>query len=100
MEATWYGRPFHGRATAWRPGLRAWRFDAWGPSVACNEFPLGTWLGLRNRETSRWTAGLVADRMPTGTPRGRMDLSEGVALQLGLKERGRARITVEVLRAR
>lgn len=89
--ASWYGPGFAGRRTACGP-----RFDPFAFTAAMRVFPCGTRLLVTNPANGREVIVTVQDRGPF--VRGRLiDLSQGVARQLGLERAGRGRVLVEVL---
>jgi rare lipoprotein A len=90
--ASYYGFGFHGRRTSCGQV-----YDQWGRTVASPDLPCGTELRLTNPRNGRSILVTVTDRGPF--VRGRaLDVSRGVARQLGFEIAGLARLWVEVLR--
>jgi len=97
VTATWYGRAFHGRLTAWHfHGNPGYRFDAWAPVAAHNTLPLGSWVRVRFPRTGRNILLQIVDRGPAA-PGVDLDVSEGAAIQLGFRSLGKATLEMEVL---
>lgn len=95
VTATWYGMAYHGRLTAWHyHGNPGYRFDAWAPVAAHNTPPLGSWVTVMWR--GRRLPVQIVDRGPTA-PGVDLDLSEGAALQLGVRSLGKVSLEMEVL---
>jgi rare lipoprotein A len=89
--ASWYGKDFDGRPTS-----SGERFDRWAPTCASLDYPPGTWLKIVDVKTKRWVIVRVNDSGPY-VPGRSLDLSEGAAHQLGMRERGVAIVEVKVL---
>lgn len=88
--ASWYGEPFHGRATA-----SGEIYDMHGLTAAHRELPLGTVVHVRNLDNGRTVTVRVNDRGPF--IRGRvLDLSYGAAQKIGLVGPGTAKIELRV----
>lgn len=86
--ASYYGPGFHGRRTA-----SGERFDRNAPTAAHRTLPLGTVARVTNVETGRSETVTINDRGPH--VRGRVvDVSEGVARRLGMREQGTAEVEV------
>ena len=97
VTATWYGRAFHGRLTAWHfHGNPGYRFDAWAPVATHNTLPLGSWVRVRFPRTGRNILLQIVDRGPAA-PGVDLDVSEGAAIQLGFRSLGKATLEMEVL---
>ncbi|MBN2381744.1 septal ring lytic transglycosylase RlpA family protein [bacterium] len=80
--ASWYGRDFHGRATA-----SGEIFNMYEMTCAHKTLPLGTLVKIESLETGKSVVVRVNDRGPF--VRGRdFDLSYGAARKLGLVEAG------------
>jgi rare lipoprotein A len=92
--ASWYGKEFDGRPTS-----SGERFDRWAPTCASLDYPKGTWLKIVDVKTRRWVIVRVNDSGPY-VPGRSLDLSEGAAHQLGMRERGVAVVEVKVLEAK
>lgn len=89
--ASWYGEPFHGRATA-----SGEIYDMHGLTAAHRDLPLGTRAEVKNLDNGRQVEVVVNDRGPF--VRGRiLDLSYGAARQLGMVGAGLARVEIRVL---
>jgi rare lipoprotein A len=89
--ASWYGEPFHGRATA-----SGEIYDMNGVSAAHKTLPLGTLVEVVNLDNGRRLEVRINDRGPF--VRGRIiDLSRGAASELGMVNAGLARVRVRVL---
>lgn len=87
--ASWYGPGFNGRPMA--SGIVFWSFL---PVVAHKTLPLGTVVRCWHMGVS--ALAIVLDRGPY--IRGRdLDLSEGIAAQLGLLQKGIGEVIVEVV---
>lgn len=90
-EASFYGDSLAGRRTA-----SGAPFDPSALTCAHRTIPFGTRLLVLDLDTGRRTEVVVTDRGPF--VRGRIiDLSLEAARQLGMVERGRARVRIEVL---
>jgi rare lipoprotein A len=90
-RASWYGDWHHGRKTA-----SGERFNKNELTAAHRTLPLGTEARVTNLENGRAVEVLVNDRGPY--IKGRViDLSEAAAKELGMKEKGLARVMVEVI---
>jgi rare lipoprotein A len=89
--ASWYGPRFDGRPTS-----SGERFDRWAPTCASLDYPPGTWLKIVDVKTRRWVIVRVNDSGPY-VPGRSIDLSEGAAHQLGMRERGVAEVIIKVL---
>jgi rare lipoprotein A len=89
--ASYYGRAHHGRRTA-----SGERFDMLAMTCAHREHAFGTRLRVTDLATGRSVVVRVNDRGPFA--RGRVvDLSLAAARELGIVERGVARVRVERL---
>lgn len=87
--ASWYGPGFDGRRTA-----SGERFNRNAATLAHRSMPFGTRVRITNLKTGRSAVGRVNDRGPF--VRGRIvDLTEGLARQLGIS--GIGQVKVEVL---
>jgi len=90
-EASYYARFFEGRRTA-----SGARLDSRAFTCAHRTLPFGTRLHVTDLDTGKQTRVVVTDRGPF--VRGRIvDLSPAAARELGILERGRARVRIEVL---
>lgn len=89
MVASWYGPRFHGRKTA-----NGEIFDQLAFTAAHKKFRFGTLLRLTNPNNERAIIVRINDRGPF--IRGReLDLSKAAATELGILERGVARLNIE-----
>lgn len=89
--ASWYGEPFHGRATA-----SGERYDQEGLTAAHRSLPFGTWVRVENLENGRSVRVRVTDRGPFVDDR-IIDLSRAAARALGLIGPGTGRVRLEVV---
>ncbi len=88
--ASWYGPRHHGRLTA-----NGERFDRNAMTAAHPTLPMNTRVRVVNLRNSRSVVVRVNDRGPGS---GRMiDLSEAAARELGMVDRGLARVRIERL---
>lgn len=89
--ASWYGPSFYGRRTA--DGTVLERHSRW---VAHKTLRFGTRVRVTDLETGRSVVAEVKDRGPY--VRGRIvDLTEALALELGIHERGIVHVRMDVL---
>ena len=89
--ASWYGKPFHGRATA-----SGETYDMHGMTAAHRQLPLGTRVEVHNLDNGRKVKLRINDRGPF--VRGRiLDLSYGAAKVLGVVGPGLAKVEIRVL---
>ncbi len=89
--ASWYGKPFHGRATA-----SGEIYDMHGLTAAHRQLPLGTRIAVHNLDNGRQVELRINDRGPF--IRGRiLDLSFGAAKVLGVVGPGLARVEIRIL---
>ena len=87
--ASWYGKPFHGRTTA-----NGERYDMHKMTAAHKTLPFGAMVKVTDLETGRSVNVRINDRGPFA--KGRIiDLSKKAAKQLGIYERGTARVRIE-----
>ncbi len=91
--ASWYGEPFHGRATA-----SGERYDQEGLTAAHRTLPFGTWVRVENLENGRTVRVRVTDRGPFVDDR-IIDLSRAAARNLRLLGPGTGRVRLEVVDA-
>ena len=80
--ASWYGGSFHGKKTA-----SGEIFDQYANTVAHRTLPLGTRVSIENPKTGKIVYAKVNDRGPY-VPGRIVDLSHGLALQLGITGTG------------
>jgi rare lipoprotein A len=91
--ASWYGPGFHGRRTS-----NGERYDMNGPTAAHKILPMNTILLVQNLENGREAVVRINDRGPF--VRGRIiDLSYAVAKQLGVLQKGTAKVKITALAA-
>lgn len=89
--ASWYGKPFHGRATA-----NGEIYDMNGLTAAHKTLAMPTYVRVTNLENGRALTIRINDRGPF--VHGRIiDLSRRAAQLLGFKEQGVARVRVEAV---
>ena len=89
IVASWYGPRFHGRKTA-----NGETFDQQAFTAAHKKFRFGTLLRLTNPNNERSIIVRINDRGPY--IRGReLDLSKAAANELGIIERGVAKLNIE-----
>lgn len=89
--ASWYGRKFHGRPTACGE-----RYDMHKLTAAHRILPMHTHVRVTNLENGRQLVVRVNDRGPFVKNR-IIDLSYAGATQLGMAEKGTARVRVEAI---
>jgi peptidoglycan lytic transglycosylase len=90
-EASWYGRPFHGRKTA-----SGEPFDMYQLTAAHRNLPLGSWVKVTNLKNHRWVLVRINDRGPV--PKDRIiDLSYSAARMLDMKARGIGRVRLDLV---
>jgi rare lipoprotein A len=90
-RASWYGKPFHGRATASGEPYDMFQFTA-----AHRELPLGTVVRVTNLRNDRWVIVRINDRGPV-PPSRIIDLSYGAAKILGLHRPGVERVRLDIV---
>ena len=94
--AIWYGADWHGKKTA-----SGERFDRHALTAAHRSLPLGTRVRITVLASGRQLIVRINDRGPYGRDRRRIiDVSEAAARELGFRERGSARVLLEVLAPR
>jgi len=89
--ASWYGAPFHGRATA-----NGEVFDRAALTAAHPTLPLPSIVRVTNLANDRQLALRVNDRGPFAGDR-LIDLSQGAARALGFERQGLARVRVQFM---
>jgi rare lipoprotein A len=92
-QASWYGKQFHGKATASGEPYDMFQFTA-----AHRNLPLGTWVKVTNMRNGRWIIVRVNDRGPVPTNR-IIDLSYGAAQMLEFRAKGIEKVRLDVLPA-
>ncbi|MFN3976388.1 MAG: septal ring lytic transglycosylase RlpA family protein [Aquificaceae bacterium] len=86
--ASWYGKRFHGRKTSSGEVFNKYKYTA-----ASRDFPLGTYLFVKNLSNGESVVVIVTDRGPY--KRGRIiDLSRAAAEKLGFVKQGLAKVQV------
>ncbi|MCU0579958.1 MAG: septal ring lytic transglycosylase RlpA family protein [Desulfobacterota bacterium] len=91
VVASWYGRDYHQKPTA-----SGEPFDMYANTLAHKTLPLGTQVRLTNPVTGKTLVGRVNDRGPF-IPGRNVDLSYGLARELGLVAQGVGSLIMEVL---
>lgn len=89
IVASWYGPRFHGRKTA-----NGEIFDQQAFTAAHKKFRFGTLLRLTNPKTEKSIIVRINDRGPFIKGR-ELDLSKAAAAELGILERGVAKLNIE-----
>ena len=89
MVASWYGPRFHGRKTA-----NGEIFDQQALTAAHKKFRFGTLLRLTNPKNEKSIVVRINDRGPFMKGR-ELDLSKAAAAELGILERGVAKLNIE-----
>lgn len=84
--ASWYGEEFHQKPTA-----AGEAYDMYGLTAAHKTLPLGTWVLVTDLDSRRSVRVRINDRGPFVKDR-IIDLSYGAAHELGIVERGTARV--------
>lgn len=87
--ASWYGGKFHGRKTA-----NGEIYDKGGMTAAHKTLPLNSFVIVTSQETGRSVKLRINDRGPFAGER-IIDLSEGAADVLGIKNSGLGRVRVQ-----
>ena len=89
--ASWYGDKFHGRLTS-----NGETYDMFGPTAAHKTLPMNTQLLVKNLENNKELVVRINDRGPF--VQGRIiDLSLNSARQLGIAEKGTAKVSLTAL---
>lgn len=91
--ASWYGPRFYGKRTS--DGTKLRRNSRW---IAHKTLPLGTRVRITDIKTGRSVEAQVKDRGPFIEDR-IVDLTEALAHELGIHERGLANVRLEVIKA-
>lgn len=89
--ASWYGHPFHGRATS-----TGETYDMYAMTAAHKTLPLPTYVRVTDLDTGNRVVVRVNDRGPFVEGRV-IDLSYVAAVKLGIAGRGTARVEVRAL---
>ncbi len=91
--ASWYGHPYHGRATA-----SGEIYDMERDTAAHNKFAFGTWVRVDNLDNGKRTEVRINDRGPF--KRGRIvDLSHAAARKIDMLGPGTAKVRLTVIAA-
>ncbi len=90
--ASWYGPGFHGKRTA-----SGEIYDMYGISAAHKTLPFGTIVKVVDLETGRSVVVRINDRGPFIEGR-IIDLSYGAAKELGMVEKGLAKVGLKIVR--
>lgn len=90
-QVSWYGEWHHGRTTA-----NGEQFDMFALTAAHRYLPFGTLLRVTDFRTGRFVIVRINDRGPYWDDRS-LDLSYGAAEQLGIVDKGTARVRIEVV---
>ncbi len=89
MKASWYGPRFHGKMTA-----NGEVYDQMALTAAHKSLRFGTLLRITNTKNGQSVIVRINDRGPYIAGR-ELDLSKGAAIELGLLEKGVAKVKVE-----
>jgi rare lipoprotein A (peptidoglycan hydrolase) len=89
--ASWYGGNFHGRLTAYGE-----TYDMFAMTAAHPTLPMGSLVRVVNIQNGRSRVVRINDRGPYFAGR-ELDLSFQAAEELGMAERGIARVQIELL---
>lgn len=88
--ASWYGKQFHGRATA-----SGEDFDMFELTAAHRQLPLGTYVKVTNLRNGKWVIVRINDRGPFVGGR-IMDLSYSAARMIGFRD-GVERVRLDLI---
>lgn len=89
--ASWYGKEQHNHLTA-----TGKRFNMYAMTAAHRKLPFGTLIKVTDIKTSKSVEVVVNDRGPYAGNR-IVDLSMAAAIKLGIKDRGLAKVTIQIL---
>jgi rare lipoprotein A len=92
MKASWYGPKFHGRVTA-----NGEVYDQMAFTAAHKSLRFGTLLKLTNKKNGKSVIVRINDRGPY-IPGRQLDVSKAVAMELGMIQKGVARLEVEEIK--
>jgi rare lipoprotein A len=92
MKASWYGPKFHGRVTA-----NGEIYDQMAFTAAHKSLRFGTLLKLTNKKNGKSVIVRINDRGPY-IPGRQLDVSKAVAMELGMIQKGVARLEVEEIK--
>lgn len=90
-QVSWYGEWHHGRTTA-----NGEQFDMFALTAAHKYLPFGTLLRVTDVRTGRSVIVRINDRGPYWQDRS-LDLSYGAAQELGIVDKGTARVRIETV---
>jgi len=90
--ASWYGPGFHGKRTA-----NGEIYDMYAMTAAHKTLPFNTIVKVVDLDTGRWVIVRINDRGPF-VPGRIIDLSYAAAKELGIVEKGIARVGLKVLK--
>ena len=90
--ASWYGPGFHGKPTA-----NGEIYDMYAMTAAHKTLPFNTIVKVVDLDTGRWVIVRINDRGPF-VPGRIIDLSYAAAKELGILEKGIARVGLKVLK--
>ena len=85
-HASWYGKQFHGRATA-----SGEHFDMFDLTAAHKQLPLGTWVKVTNLRNGKWIVVRINDRGPYVGDR-ILDLSYSAGRMLKMRDVEKVRL--------
>ena len=89
--ASWYGKEQHNHLTA-----TGKRFNMYAMTAAHRKLPFGTLLKVTDIETGKSVEVVVNDRGPYVGNRV-IDLSMAAAIKLGIKDKGLAKVSIQIL---
>jgi rare lipoprotein A len=89
LKASWYGPKFHGKITA-----NGEVYDQMALTAAHKNLSFGTLLKITNPKNGKSVIVRINDRGPYIEGR-ELDLSKGAAIELGMLEKGVARVKVQ-----
>jgi rare lipoprotein A len=89
LKASWYGPKFHGKFTA-----NGEVYDQMALTAAHKSLSFGTLLKITNPKNGKSVIVRINDRGPYIEGR-ELDLSKGAAIELGIMEKGVARVKVQ-----
>ena len=92
MKASWYGPKFHGRVTA-----NGEIYDQMAFTAAHKSLRFGTLLKLTNKKNGKSVIVRINDRGPY-IPGRQLDVSKAVAMELGMIQKGVARLEIEEIK--
>lgn len=91
-NASWYGKPFHGRKTA-----SGERYNMHAKTAAHKKLPFGTKLEVTYLKTGKKVKVRINDRGPFIHGR-KLDLSYGAAKRIGLVRDGVGKVRMRIIR--